>query len=187
MRPDEVATFFTVAKDVEEDRSIVNRSKRNSAERREGRVQETFPHGCALCDVRLEKSEVLRGSAEDLENFYHQCRVTRKRALSNAVGPLVDVAEVEHTAAWRRFTQVPPLAAMRAVVRGKSAASLGRRAYGSSNALNGTLQKQFSDLDCSDAELARFPRNLEQHVDLLQDKMCREGAPTRVDLNKIGP
>ena len=93
LRPEEAAAFFTVRNDADADRTIVNRTARNEIEIAEGRVQETFPHGCALCDVKLEDDEVLRSSAEDFENFYQQCRVSTKRALSNAVGPPVDVKE----------------------------------------------------------------------------------------------
>ena len=86
MRAEEVAPFFTVSKEKETDRSILNRTTRNRVERPEDRVQETFPHGSALCDVKLKESEALRASADDLENVYHQCRATRNWALSNAVG-----------------------------------------------------------------------------------------------------
>ena len=39
VKSDEVATFFTVAKDAESDRTIVNRDARNQVEIAEGRVQ----------------------------------------------------------------------------------------------------------------------------------------------------
>ena len=119
VKSDEVATFFTVAKDAESDRTIVNRDARNQVEIAEGRVQDTFPHGCSLCDVKLEENEALRISADDLENFYHQRRVSRKHALSNAVGPLVDAKAVEATAAWRRFTKAAPLGPCRGPLRAR--------------------------------------------------------------------
>ena len=44
-----------------------------------------------------------RGSGDDLENVYHEFRVTKKRALSNQFGPPVPFRSVAHLAAAQRL------------------------------------------------------------------------------------
>ena len=41
----------------------------------------------------------MRGSGDDLENYYHKCKVSRERALTNAIGRTLPETELEGTAA----------------------------------------------------------------------------------------
>jgi hypothetical protein len=112
------ATVFAVAKDAGADRSIVNRSSRNGKERSVDLVRHTFPHGVLLCETSLKHDEVFRASSDDLADYYHQCRVSRARAVSNAVGDMIPISRARRWASWRRFVADDPDGARRAEERG---------------------------------------------------------------------
>ena len=60
------ATVFAVRKDEAQDRSILNRQRRNAVEERVDGVTPTFPHGSQLGEFALRPWEKLRISADDL-------------------------------------------------------------------------------------------------------------------------
>ena len=112
------ASFFATTKDAAQDRTVVNRVRRNAQERRLGLVGPVFPHGSSFCEVHLRDGEDLRVSADDLPDFYHTCSISRARALSNAVGRPVPLHIAQGWDSWARFVQHHPEAAARAQRRG---------------------------------------------------------------------
>ena len=112
------ASFFATTKDAAQDRTVVNRVRRNAQEKRLGLVGPVFPHGSSLCEVHLRDGEDLRVSADDLPDFYHTCSISRARALSNAVGRPVPLHVAQGWSSWARFVERHPEAAARARRRG---------------------------------------------------------------------
>ena len=54
------ASFFATTKDAAQDRTVVNRVRRNAQERRLGLVGPVFPHGSSFCEAHLRDGENLR-------------------------------------------------------------------------------------------------------------------------------
>ena len=92
-------SFFAVYKDEANDRTVCSRVPRNRLERQLGLARELLPHGSQLCDVQLRDDHDLVTDADDLENYYHKCKVSRERALTNAIGRTLPETELEGTAA----------------------------------------------------------------------------------------
>ena len=99
----QAAGQFPFTKSAEVDRLISNRRPRNSQEEPLGASKDLFPHGCLLCEKQLLPSRKWRGSGDDLQNMYHEFRVTRKRALTNQFGPAVPFREVRHLRAAKKL------------------------------------------------------------------------------------
>ena len=99
----QAAGMFPVAKSADRDRLITNRRPRNSQEEPIGASAELFPHGCVLCELQLRPSERVRGSGDDLPDYYHSIRVSEERARTNQFGPPVRFAEVAHLPAAQRL------------------------------------------------------------------------------------
>ena len=102
------ASFFATTKDAAQDRTVVNRVRRNGQEKRLGLVGPVFPHGSSFCEVHLRDGEDLRVSADDLPDFYHTIRVSRERARGNAFGRRLRFRDVAHLAAARRLRASHP-------------------------------------------------------------------------------
>ena len=100
---DQVAGQFPFEKSEDVDCLISNRRPRNSQEEPLGASGQLFPHGSLFCEKQLLPSRKWRGSGDDLENMYHEFRVTRKRALTNQFGPAVPFKSVAHLKAARRL------------------------------------------------------------------------------------
>ena len=49
--------------------------------------------------MQLRDDYDLVTDADDLENYYHKCKVSRERALTNAIGRTLPETELEGTAA----------------------------------------------------------------------------------------
>jgi len=101
--PGQAAGQFPHQKSEHVDRLISNRRPRNSQEEAIGASGQLFPHGCLFCEKQLLPSRNWRGSGDDLENMYHEFRVTKQRALSNQFGPPVPFRSVAHLAAAQRL------------------------------------------------------------------------------------
>ena len=99
----QAAGQFPHKKSEDVDRLISNRRPRNSQEVSLGASGELFPHGSLFCEKQLMPSRKWRGSGDDLENMYHEFRVTKKRALTNQFGPAVPFKTVAHLKAARRL------------------------------------------------------------------------------------
>ena len=64
-----------------------------------------------FCEKQLFASKNWRGSGDDLENMYHEFRVTEERALTNQFGPPVPFHKVRHLRAAKRLeASVGPIA-----------------------------------------------------------------------------
>ena len=100
---DQVAGQFPHKKSEDVDRLISNRRPRNSQEEPLGASGQLFPHGSLFCEKQLLPGRKWRGSGDDLENMYHEFRVTKERALTNQFGPAVPFKSVAHLNAARRL------------------------------------------------------------------------------------
>eukprot|EP00971_Amphidinium_carterae_P351448 6492119-Amphidinium_carterae.1 len=78
--------LFTVFKDSDFDRLILNPSVRNGRSQRLAEYTRYLPAGYLLCALHLEPSEVLRVSSDDLREYYYTFRVSEERARANAIG-----------------------------------------------------------------------------------------------------
>ena len=99
------AGMFPFAKSAERDRLITNRRPRNARERKIGASADLFPHGCMLVDFLLSRRGRLRGSGDDLPDFYHTIEVSSARARSNVFGPPLRFSDIAHLAAGRRLVE----------------------------------------------------------------------------------
>ncbi len=107
-REDEVdgklaAGLFSIFKDTWADRLITNRRPRNSQEMPLGASRVLFPQASQLGDVVLKRGQRLRGSGDDLPDFYHTIRVSDSRALSNTFGPVLAWDDIAHLEAATRL------------------------------------------------------------------------------------
>ena len=80
---DQAAGHFPNAKTADIDRLISNWRPRNSQECSLGASNERFPQGCMPWEKQLLPSKNWRGSGDDLENMYHEFRVTKERESNN--------------------------------------------------------------------------------------------------------
>ena len=71
------AGFFTLPKNDWGERTICNRRSRNKTEQPLGTCAATMSYGPAFCDLRLRQGEYLRGSGDNLPDFYHTQRLAR--------------------------------------------------------------------------------------------------------------
>ncbi len=83
----EAAGLFAVDKGGGRQRLISNRKARNARERSLGASGQLFPHASHVCSVLLGEGERLRGSGDDLPDFYHSIATPAGRWPSNQVGP----------------------------------------------------------------------------------------------------
>ena len=65
-----LAGLFCVAHKLDKDRLIFDRRPQNATERRLGWCR--LPHGCQFGDLLLRPQETLRGSGDDLSNYFYQ-------------------------------------------------------------------------------------------------------------------
>ena len=91
--------FSAVYEDEVNDRTVCSRVPRNRLERQFGLSRELLPRGSQLCEVQLRDDHDLVTDADDLENYYHKCGVSRQRALTNAIGRTLPESEIQGTAA----------------------------------------------------------------------------------------
>ena len=89
---DEVSEHFTcnlfcLAKPDGELRQIIDRRPRNSAEADPPKEGPKMGHASVFVNIVIPPNGCLRGSLDDLRNFYHAFRVSDDRALSTPVGP----------------------------------------------------------------------------------------------------
>ena len=98
-----VAGIFPVAKSATRDRPITNRRPRNAVERSVGASAELFPHGSVLTELQVPPGARIRGSGDDLPDFYHTVRVGLKRARTNAFGRPVRFEQIAHLEAGKRL------------------------------------------------------------------------------------
>ena len=103
-----VSGMFPVHKSADRDRLVSNRRPRNAVEQRIGAAAELFPHGCMFTELLVGARARVRGSGDDLPDFYHTVKVSSARARSNAFGRPVRFRDVAHLAAARRLREQRP-------------------------------------------------------------------------------
>ena len=85
--------YFGVHKSEDADRSICNREPQNRREESLRAAGSLLAHAASLTDVQLGPDEVARVTAHDISNYYHVCKVSLARALTNQLGPPVKLAD----------------------------------------------------------------------------------------------
>ena len=80
--------LFCVPKADDEIRQIIDRRPRNSIERPPPKDTPKMGHASSLVNLLVPPLGCIRGSLDDLRNFYHEFEVSRERALSTVVGPV---------------------------------------------------------------------------------------------------
>ena len=86
VRRDEAVGLFTVAKDRDYDRLIVNPAVLNSRMATISRQTRTLAPGSMFSLIALAPDEALRLSSDDLREYYHTFIVSRARAKRNCIG-----------------------------------------------------------------------------------------------------
>ena len=100
--------MFPVAKSTERDRLLSNRKPMNAYERSIGAAGVLFPHGSMLTELQVGVKARIRGSGDDLPDFYHTIRVSQERAKSNAFGRPLKFRDVAHLGAASRLRALHP-------------------------------------------------------------------------------
>ncbi len=80
------AGAFPVFKSADTDRLVTSRTSANCREHSVGASRHLLPHASSLCEIILPPGSNLRGSGDDLPDFYHSEEVSRVRARSNQLG-----------------------------------------------------------------------------------------------------
>ena len=88
--------LFAVAKDVDRDRQILHRKRRNRREYHVVGESRNLPHAVLLTQLPLGRDLVCACSVDDIRDFYHAYVATEKRARSSPVGPSFRWGEVAH-------------------------------------------------------------------------------------------
>lgn len=88
--------LFSIPKDSEKDRMVLDARRPNSREEAEKRWIQSLGAVSQLSHVFLSSSEVLLLHAEDLRDFYHAFQVSEQRTARNALKMLVRPSQVEH-------------------------------------------------------------------------------------------
>ncbi len=102
--PRRLVRVFGAMKDVDRDRQIGDRRGMNFKEDRIIGPSSTLPNGSDLTDLFVDpSSQRIHISVCDRKDFYHQIWVTKRRAMTNSLGPGVPVALLEGTNALSTF------------------------------------------------------------------------------------
>ncbi len=106
----DAAGLFAVDKGGGRQRLVSNRKARNAHERSLGVSGELFPHASQLTGLTLGPGEKLRGSGDDLPDYYHMIATPPGRWFSNQVGPsfVVDGELLADFGAVRRLLERQP-------------------------------------------------------------------------------
>ena len=92
--------IFGAMKDERHDRQIGDRRGMNYKEDRVIGPSSTLPNGSDLADLYVDLGE---SAVCDRKDFYHQIMVSRRRAISNSVGPGVPASLLADTKAFSSF------------------------------------------------------------------------------------
>eukprot|EP00438_Fugacium_kawagutii_P016438 Skav226419 [mRNA] locus=scaffold4012:34984:39191:- [translate_table: standard] len=85
MRSGVVAGAFSVVKDLERDRLILDSRPANLYEEGPKHWVQTMANASTLCDMVLQPTEVLTASGEDLRDFFYQFRTSHRRTCRNVL------------------------------------------------------------------------------------------------------
>ena len=101
IQPDEPVGLFAVPKDETYDRLIVNPTVINSRQYSYSNYTKTLAPGALIGLLRLDNSENLVISTDDLSEFYYTFRVTPERASRNAIGIPFKGHELQHLLCYK--------------------------------------------------------------------------------------
>eukprot|EP00438_Fugacium_kawagutii_P026439 Skav201238 [mRNA] locus=scaffold3524:39770:44044:- [translate_table: standard] len=88
-----VAGAFSVVKDLERDRLILDSRPANLYEEGPKRWVQTMANASTLCDMVLQPSEILTASGEDLRDFFYQFRTSHRRTCRNVLAQPLSMAQ----------------------------------------------------------------------------------------------
>ena len=98
------AGAFPVPKSASVDRFVSSRTPANSQEWSLGASRELLPNACCYAELQLGRHEGVRGSVDDLPDFYRTELCSRDRAQSNQIG---------HKFEWHELSDFPAAAHFR--------------------------------------------------------------------------
>ena len=120
---EEAVGIFSVPKDSQHDRLIINPKTINSRMDTITESTKELAPGCMLGLLHLAPDEVFRFQADDLSDFYYTFRVPRKRALRNTFRLILDWQEVRHLKCFEpRFKNRSVAVALKTLAMGDSLA-----------------------------------------------------------------
>ena len=97
--------MFGAFKEADYDRFITSRVIANGQEARFRASRDLFPHGTMYAEKVLQKDEVMEGSTLDIKDYYHECGVSRARALRTQLGKPRHLSFFRGLGAADRFRQ----------------------------------------------------------------------------------
>ena len=97
------AGAFPVAKSEDVDRFVSSRVPMNSLEESLGISRELMPHAACFCELQLGPNDIVRGSGDDLPDFYHTEACTRSRARTNQIGFFFTFKDIAHLECAQRY------------------------------------------------------------------------------------
>ena len=103
-----VSNLFCLQKPDGELREIIDRRPRNSIEEPPPADAPKMGHASVFLGLQVPKGGCVRGSVDDLKNFYHEFLVSDERALSTAVGPLWFARDFHGSAALQELQKRRP-------------------------------------------------------------------------------
>ena len=93
---DEAVGVFSVPKDEQFDRLILNPQRVNARLKSFSHYTKSLAPGCLFALIRLEADQVLRISADDLAEMYYTIKIPELRAKRNCIGLRFDASELSH-------------------------------------------------------------------------------------------
>ncbi len=94
--PDEAVGIFSVTKDLDWDRLILNPVVINGRMKQYSNYTRSLAPGCMICLLQLEANEVVRISADDLAEMYYTFKVPDKRARRNCLRIRFKPSDLQH-------------------------------------------------------------------------------------------
>eukprot|EP00435_Cladocopium_sp_Y103_P058885 s1903_g20.t2 len=100
----ELVRIFNAYKNEENDRQIGDRRGRNAIEAVVKGPSNNLPAGSDLCDLVVDPThQVLAIAISDRKDYYHQIKVTRRKAICNTLGPGLPMHALEGLEAYGNF------------------------------------------------------------------------------------
>ena len=106
--PNSVSNLFCLQKPDGELRQIIDRRPRNSIEEPPPADAPKMGHASVFLGLQVPKGGCIRGSVDDLRNFYHEFVVSDERARSTPVGPLWFARDFHGSAALQELQKRRP-------------------------------------------------------------------------------
>ena len=104
--PEEWTRVFGAFKDEQRDRQIGDRRGRNYTEDKTFGPSAELPSGPSIAELVVDRqTQMVRVCVTDRRDFYHQIWATKRRAISNTLGPGVPISLLEGTSALEMFLE----------------------------------------------------------------------------------